>query len=120
MRAAKVFEKFSEKGDPIGDMGISKINIMDLHKEIIEPAYTRWYEILKGLEGKTITGFMEQVGRGNFDIDATLGGWAGSNKFTVNAVSVDYHNNGVTGIVTVTDESGMRYTLDSTEDYVIK
>jgi len=59
MKAKFIYEKFEEESDPIKDMGIGGIKLIDEHKRIEDDAVDRWITFLKdNLEGKIVNGTM--------------------------------------------------------------
>ena len=59
MRAHLINEKFTDKSDPIADMGIGGVNLMNKFTRIRDKATDEWIKFLKEtLEGKIIKGTM--------------------------------------------------------------
>jgi hypothetical protein len=105
-----LYEKFTEKSDPVHDMGIGKVSFAVLYSEMVGPALDKWNKFLKSLIGKTISGNMEvfDVIRGTIRI-----------KGKVKIVGAEPTDE-VWGNVNIIDEKGNHYILDGDEDYIIE
>ena len=103
MRAKSVFEKFSDKSDPVVDMGIGGVSINGIYKNIQKEAAEKFIKIMYDtLKGKTIR--------------ATAMRWGGRhdwNEYTFKVVKVlnTYKKDGFSREITVQDEDGYTYTL---------
>jgi len=70
-----LYEKFTQEGDPVHDMGIGKIKIKDVYNEIMVPAQDKWNDFVNDLVGKEVTGRFGVLG-----YDATTGWFSGGFK----------------------------------------
>ena len=103
MRAKSVFEKFSDKSNPIVDMGIGGVNINQIYDKIKREAAEKFIKIMiDTLEGKTIR--------------VTAMRWGGRhdwNEYTIKVVKVlnTYKKDDFSHEIVVQDENGYTYTL---------
>lgn len=51
-------EKFADKSDPVHDMGIGKINLLEKYHDIMDAAIAKWEKFVAQFIGQTISGKM--------------------------------------------------------------
>lgn len=104
MRARIVNEKFTDKSDPIRDMGIGGIITDDEYQKIEDKATRMWIQFLKNtFEGKTIKGTMMAWHESGHNWKE----WTILVKQVMNKKDRD----GFSSEITVMDEKNQRYTL---------
>jgi hypothetical protein len=57
MRAKFIYEKYTEKSDPVADMKIGQIDLEKIYRETVIDGLNRWYQFFNDLEliGKKVT-----------------------------------------------------------------
>jgi uncharacterized surface protein with fasciclin (FAS1) repeats len=104
MRAKSVNEKFTDKSDPVSDIGIGGIELVKEYRSIKHEAAEKWIKFLKdNLEGHVVKGSMMKWEDGHnwrpFEIFV---------KKVVNTVKRD----GFTHEVTIKDSNDKNYTVN--------
>jgi hypothetical protein len=107
-------EKFVKNSDPISDMGIGGLILIDVHNEIKDEAANKWIDFLKNtLEGKTIRGIMMKW-------DDSTHNWIERTVFVKNIIN-EKGRHGFESEVIISDEVGAFYTVYVTRKiYIIK
>jgi len=120
MKAGFVYERlgFTEDSDPIHDMGIGRIRLIDDWERIYRPAIEEYRSFIEGLIGKTLTGVFDG-GSGHFTKDATVAFTTSSHErvITVKVAAVQMYFDGG---VKVTTPEGVEYRMNSNREYKIE
>jgi len=109
-----LYEKFTDKSDPIKNMGIGKINFKDeFHTQYFEPAnklYKKWKSFINQFKGKWICG--------NFWVYEHKGDYHGKKVHAeVKFTKITMNNEGVLNLET---EPNRTYCMLDDESYEIK
>jgi len=112
MRAQLVLEKFTEKSDPVADMGIGGFRLSPIYKKIKDDAAKQWIKFLKdSLEGHTVKcTAMKWEEKGH--------NWR-TFEFFVKKVVNDVKKHGFEHEVTVQDNDDKYYTLSGQDKIYI-
>jgi hypothetical protein len=112
-----IFEKFSESGDPIKEMGIGRIKFGEIYDELMPDREDEWKEIVRNLVGKIVTGKMTLNTFSGGGTSAILN----TNLFREIRILVEQAQSTLpSGDIMIRGKSGQDFILSREEEYTIE